>query len=252
MATMTLSRPLVSISDYLHKKLTQRCAERLVLYGTSYGGWLAVAEGVSPSDVVISAGAGEDLSFDVALADKFGCKIHIMDPTPRALDHFNQTKAALKRGEASPINASDTEFYPCRPSIFECLSFHAVGLWDHAATMRFYAPVDEKHVSHSIGNLHGTHAGFNAQCVRLADFIKQIRVAAPKMIKMDIEGAEYRVIRDMIRTRIKTDWLMVEFHAGNSWIEKHLRPKILYHVWLLRRSGYKLVSRRGWDYVFQR
>ena len=61
----------------------------LTRYGTSYGGWfLPSGESLSSNDVVVTAGAGEDISFEVTLAHKFPCRVVIADPTPKAIRHF--------------------------------------------------------------------------------------------------------------------------------------------------------------------
>ena len=35
------------------------------------------------------AGAGEDISFECALVERYGCRVRIIDPTPRATQHFH-------------------------------------------------------------------------------------------------------------------------------------------------------------------
>ena len=50
-------------------------SQRLIRLGTAYGGWLIPADaGITSSSICYSAGAGEDISFDCALAERFHCQ----------------------------------------------------------------------------------------------------------------------------------------------------------------------------------
>ena len=61
--------------------------------GTNYGGWhIPKAIGLDRDSVVYSAGAGEDISFDLILSHKYDCNIVILDPTVRAVKHYGEVK----------------------------------------------------------------------------------------------------------------------------------------------------------------
>src|SRR3990167_849454 len=61
----------------------------LMRLGTQYGGWIIPKNHTLTGDsICYLAGAGEDISFDCALAKQFGCNVRIVDPTPRAIRHF--------------------------------------------------------------------------------------------------------------------------------------------------------------------
>jgi FkbM family methyltransferase len=247
-----LKDKLVSLAEDVLRRLGNRSPVKLVRLGTAYGGWQVPETGFCEGDVVLSAGAGEDISFDIELARRFGCRVHVLDPTPRAVEHFETTKRLIESGQKAPINNSKTEFYEGAPGLFDRLAYHPVGLWKKNTTMRFYAPRNAAHVSHSIGNLHGMTTGFDAVCERIADFAARNGIHRVKVLKMDIEGAEFAVIRDMLRSRVRPEWLLVEFHPGQSRWERNLKLKTILHTALLRLFNYRLVSRRGWDFVFMR
>ena len=44
---------------------------------------------------IISAGAGEDISFDIEFINMYKSKIIFVDPTPKALQHLNMVKKGL-------------------------------------------------------------------------------------------------------------------------------------------------------------
>ena len=44
--------------------------------------WIVQTRDLKSNSVIYSAGVGRDISFEHALADKFGAKIHLIDPSP--------------------------------------------------------------------------------------------------------------------------------------------------------------------------
>ena len=56
--------------------------------GTDYGGWSFVEDEKFHGGTIISCGLGEDASFDVEFSSKYNARIIIVDPTVRAIKHF--------------------------------------------------------------------------------------------------------------------------------------------------------------------
>ena len=54
-------------------------------FGSLYGGWNIVVDKLNEDSIVYSFGVGKDTSFDLALVQKYGCKIHAFDPTPESI-----------------------------------------------------------------------------------------------------------------------------------------------------------------------
>ncbi len=235
-----------------HQELSAPPTVPLVRLGTEYGGWHVPQTGLGPSDVVVSAGAGEDISFDMELAERFGCRIVLLDPTPRAFDHFSETSASIRSGRAAAINGSSTEFYRANPKNLDHLTFQPWGLWRETTRLQFFEPENPTHVSHSIGNLHQTEKGFEAECVSLSDLMAREDVSKVSVLKMDIEGAEFDVLDQMLTTKIRPTFLLVEFHPGKDAQERTYRGRTLQTLRRLYDEGYRLVQYSGWDYVLER
>ena len=104
-------RPPKTSLELSHKRFEASPTVPLTRLGTQYGGWCVPNTGLGPDDVVVSAGAGEDISFDLEIVKRFGCKVLVLDPTPRAIHHFQETKKAISNGARAAINGSPTEFY---------------------------------------------------------------------------------------------------------------------------------------------
>ncbi len=102
--------------------------------GSDYGGWCINPERISASSVVYSFGVGEDLSFDLALIERFGVSVHAFDPTPRSRQWV----------EAQSLPPQ--------------LEYHPFGIADSSGTAMFYPPANPEHVSHSLLNRPRTAA----------------------------------------------------------------------------------------------
>ena len=61
--------------------------------GTNYGGWsIPINCKLDENSIIYSGGVGEDISFDLKINDKYECNIILIDPTNRALKHFEEIK----------------------------------------------------------------------------------------------------------------------------------------------------------------
>ena len=107
---ITISRLITSLRWRLLKPripLLDRESELLVTIGSKYG--RKTYENIFREDedvILISAGAGEDISFDLEFAAHHNAKIFVIDPTTTAIAHF---KALENRwGEHNATSYSET------------------------------------------------------------------------------------------------------------------------------------------------
>jgi len=193
----------------------------LIRLGSPYGGWWVPANVLSPTSICYLAGVGEDVTFDLALIERFGCEVWAFDPTPRAQAH------------ALTVEESKFHFLP-------------IGLWSERSLQRFYAPEDPSHVSHSIANLQHTPDYFEADCRPVSDLMHELQHDRLDLLKLDIEGAEGPVIESILRDRVLPAVLCVEFDAVEPpWTT-------LGRIRTLRSVGYELVHVEERNYVFVR
>jgi FkbM family methyltransferase len=190
--------------------------------GSPYGGWHVPAGGIRSDAVVYSAGLGEDASFDLELIRRYGCRVWVFDPTPRAVAYARTVDE-------------------------ERFSFLPVGLWSSDGPQVFFPPKNPVHVSHSITNSQKARSpGFEAICRSLPSLMRELGHSHIDLLKLDIEGAEYQVLDPIARAEITPSILAVEFHpASLSQVRRTFRL-----VRRLKSLGYSVLAREGQNVTF--
>lgn len=215
----------------------------LISLGTHYGGWKIPEGYLNEESICYFAGAGIDISFDVEVARKFGSNIFIIDPTPVAKQHFEQLIEKTGKGEKLEINRKRDVFYDTDPETLKRLSYQNVGIWSKDCTMKFYEPGNnETMVSHSIVNLHGTASYFEAEVVRVSTLMKRLGHDHVDFLKIDIEGAEYEVIKSITEENLDVRALGIEFDEIHHPLDKDSNKRIGEAVKKLKDHGYLVVD----------
>jgi FkbM family methyltransferase len=218
--------------------------------GSSYGGWNFVDHPSLQNCTIISAGLGEDASFDVEFAAHYGARVIIVDPTARAVRHFEEISAHI--GEASsepygptgkqPIGAYDlSEIAPGQ------LQLIPYALWNERGTVKFVAPANPEYVSHWILTPDSDAAAairhVEVPSKPIDEIMNESGAVGLPLLKIDIEGAEVEVLEDCLAKGITPAQILVEFDALISTPVRKQRVLSLYSA-LLRR-GYDAVHREG-------
>jgi FkbM family methyltransferase len=224
-------------------------ALQLVRIGTEYGGWYCCRELLGAGRVAMCCGAGEDISFDVGLNASWGMRIICVDPTPRAIAHVASLLEADRNRrtmqiEAGPLNYDMTGF---RAAEFTFIP-HAV--WSADGYLELFAPSNPAYVSYSAVNLQHTAETIRVRSSTVASIIKEFAVARLSLLKVDIEGAEYEVLRSMLAANIRPEQLLVEFDQINQPLGALFWIELLRTLTQLRAAGYRLVRREHANYTF--
>jgi FkbM family methyltransferase len=190
--------------------------------GTEYGGWVVPVSLLSSNSVCYCVGCGEDVSFDLGLIDQFGCDIFAFDPTPRAIRHVEK------------VASQNSQYH-----------FFEIGLWDKEDTLKFYAPKNPEHVSHSLLNLQKTNDYIFVKVKRLKKIMEDIGHKKIDLLKIDIEGAEYKVIESIAEDNIDIKVICVEYDECSHPLDYNYRKRIRKSVKSLLALGYSLVYAKG-------
>lgn len=196
------------------------------ILGSEYGGWAVDTRTLNAGSIVYGVGVGQDVSFDLALIQRFGLTVHAFDPTPLAVQWVAQQK------------------FPPQ------FCFHPIGLADFDGTAMFDAPHDPGFVSFGYaGQQPAADGRTSASVKRLATLMKELGHQQIDVLKMDIEGAEYGVVADLIRQPIPIRQLLIEFHHFSQGYRSSQTRQAIDG---LNRLGFRIfhISPTGLEYSF--
>ncbi len=193
--------------------------------GDGEAAWHVCPDRLGPTSVVYSAGIGTDVSFELALIERFQVRVEAFEPTPRSL--------AWIGSQGLPPQLIVHEF--------------GLAAWD--GTARFSPPRDPAHVSYSMIRDVSYGPVVEAKVHRLATVAAMLRHTRIDVLKMDIEGAEYKVLADCLSSGLVIDQILVEFHHRWDTVGIAETKKA---IALLKRAQYMIahVSATGCEYVF--
>jgi FkbM family methyltransferase len=197
----------------------------LMTLGSDYGAWVFHDDGTLQGCTVFSAGLGEDASFDVEFASRYGARVVLIDPTPRAMAHHREILARVGQGAEVPyVNGG------CQPATAYALDkidvrqlpLEPFALWTQATRLRFFLPSNAEHVSHSLVNFQNDYRKdsdhIEVDSCRIDDLLVRYGIAPDELalLKLDIEGAEVEVLEDMMDKGIRPRQICVEFDELNK------------------------------------
>jgi FkbM family methyltransferase len=198
-------------------------------FGKRYADWSFCPDAIREDSVIYSFGVGGDISFDLQLMKHFDLHIHAFDPSPESVAwienqdlpdafHFYPYGLAAMDGEISFAEPSD-------PGIHSLFTTHS----------------EEKAGEGLVQHVLPVH--------RLSTIVKKLGHQKIDILKMDIEGAEYEVIEDIITLPVPVSQVLIEFHHRFTHIGlKRTRQAIA----KLNGAGYKIfkVSATGEEFSF--
>jgi FkbM family methyltransferase len=203
-----------------------RC--QTMMLGSSYGGYAICPDRIGELSVVYSLGVGLDVSFDEELIARLGVTVHAFDPTPASI--------AWLKSRPTP----------------ERFHFHPWGVADFDGTAAFHAPGDPEHVSHTM--LSGKNPAptmIEVPVLRLSTIMERLGHDHVDVLKMDIEGAEYPVLKDVLVSRIPVGQILIEFHHHRHGVPFAATQQAIDD---LERAGYAVFhgDPRGYEFSFIR
>lgn len=161
-------------------------------FGNPYAQWTFNPQHLDENSVIYSFGVGEDISFDLKLMDQYGLHIHAFDPSPRSINWIKQQKLR-----------EEFHFYP-------------FGLADHDGSITFREPLEPGvHSLRMDSKVQTGHTDQNSHVLpvhRLPSILKKLGHTRIDILKMDIEGAEYSVIDDIVDSVVPIIQVLIEFH----------------------------------------
>jgi FkbM family methyltransferase len=202
-----------------------QCSVPLVSLGEGPGTWAVWPDALGTGSVLYSFGVGRDISFERAMIERYDLTVHAFDPTPLAL--------TWARSQPLPAN----------------FHLHELGIAPYDGVACFQPPIKLKFESFSMVRSSGLGQPIDAPVRRFRSLAGMLGHRRVDVLKMDIEGAEYDVLTDILESDIQVGQILVEFH--HRWKEVGA-GRTRQAIASLERAGYVVaaVSAAGTEYTF--
>ena len=196
--------------------------------GSKDGEWCIFPESIDASSIIYSFGVGFDISFDLAIIKRFGAQVHAFDPTPLSKDWLHQQ------------------------SPHKNFRFHPYGLSTFDGPADFFLPLNHN-VSFTMSPEVENKSKARGEVCRFGTILKKLGHEKVHIVKLDIEGAEYDVLPEILQEKQRIEQLLVEFHHRMIKSENGLK-RTRKAIKMIEDAGFSLfyVSPRGLEYCFLR
>ena len=181
--------------------------------------WDICMDGLDSHSVIISAGAGNDISFEIELRKKTGATIILLDPSPTGRKTVDDTPANQLAG----------------------IKFLPYGLAAKSGVNTFALPANPVEGSYAL--LPTGKGTVSFECRSLGDLMRENNLQRVDLLKMDIEGFEWEVLDSILTQRLNVSQICVEFHPMHNLYWSGLQR--YFKLIKMRWKGYCLVSHQG-------
>lgn len=244
------------------QKIKNNADTDFVYLGSAYGGWTfdgSVKE--LHNSTIISAGLGQDASFDVEFASLYNAKVIVVDPTPDSIKYYEELLTYI--GCDKTVSYVDGGLQPFQSYGFGKLkstnfSLIKKALWNKAEELKFFLPKNTDHISHSIVNYQNQYsqetAFIKVKALSLVDLLREegLEFDDVPLVKLDIEGAEIEVIVQFLSDGFYPKQILVEFDELNK-PSKRAYERVSYVHEKLIESGYECAHTDGQaDFLYLR
>jgi FkbM family methyltransferase len=157
-------------------RLLLRKRSDLVTLGEPAGGcsWTVCSSLLGPQSIVYSGGVGNDISFERALVNQFGCDVVLCDPSPTGEQTVQRSENMLPQ-----------------------FHFRPLALADYRGKLRLARPLNQTGDWWLSSNKNET-GSLELPCTDLASLMAERGHAHIDLLKLDIEGSEYVVLDDLL------------------------------------------------------
>jgi FkbM family methyltransferase len=224
--TIVHGRHLLRVARGQDLWLRATVKRRAIRLGFGDGEWWVGPDGLGPGNIVYSFGIGFDISFDLAMIQRFGSVVHAFDPTPLSLDWLSSQ--SLPNG----------------------FHHHLFGIGIEDGVVDFVLPVNHG-VSFTMALDVPSKMAAACQIYRLSTILERLGHDRIDVLKLDVEGAEYDLVDDLVAVAPRVGQLLIEFHhwmiPGQEGLDRTQRA-----IHNLQDGGYSLyhVSPRGHECSF--
>ena len=208
---------------------------------------------------VISAGVGEDITFDIEFLNKYNAVIILVDPTPVAIQHFEMIQKRLgldSIDQYSPTSRQSVNSYNLTRVTKDNLIMLPHALWKDQDLLHFYLPPDDsRDSSGSINSIHNFYRAsekrITVETTTVPNIYRDYNFDGIDILKLDIEGSALEVLLSMFLDRIYPAQILLEIDEIHfpSFRSRYRAFKLFK---ILKKSEYVIVHQDSCDFTFIR
>jgi FkbM family methyltransferase len=208
---------------------------------------------------IISAGVGEDISFDIEFLNRFKAIIILVDPTPVAIQHFEMIKDRIgldSIDQYNPNSRQSVNSYSLVKVTKDNLILVPQALWKDQSLLHFYLPPhDSRDSSGSINSIHNYYRAsekqITVQTTTVLKICEQNNFDEIDILKLDIEGSALEVLVSMFLEDIYPIQILLEIDEIHfPSFRSKFRAFKLFRI--LKKNGYIIVNQDSCDFTFVR
>ena len=197
---------------------------------TGFGAWTICPDRITSKSIVYSIGVGDDISFEISLIRSFGLPaMFAFDPTPTSISWLSRQRV---------------------PDEFKLFQY---AISDYDGSSRFFPHDNPDCVAHTLIPRKGTASqAVEVQVRTLPTLMAELGHRHIDLLKMDIEGAEYPVIDNLVSHHVEIHQLLVDFHHLDRFTPGMSPARTKDAIQKLNRAGFKAfhITPSGQEYSF--
>lgn len=207
-------------------------------FGNDYSFVFVPKEKLDKKSIVYSIGVGEDIISDIEMVNKIKCGIVLIDPTPKSKKHFDHIFNNIKAGQ--PAFADNGTSYDITKDNLEKLTLHPYAIYNEDKEVKFFLPKLDESVSYSITNIQNTKKFIKVKARKMKSLMNLLKHDKIDFLKLDIEGAEFEVLEDIIKDKVDIKTIYVEYHYNETLGLSKSIEQIQKSVNLICENGYAI------------
>jgi len=181
---------------------------------------------------------------------KYNLKVIFIDPTPRAISHFESIMSSFDKLKNSKEYSKEysKDGRQCASSYdltgLNKDNFFLIkkAIWSESKkNLKFFYPINRSNVSMSVSNFSNNYNQNSehilVETISYDDVIKNFNIKFLPLIKLDIEGAEEYVLSKIIQSQVQPKQILVEFDELYTYEIKQLLKYRMIHK-KLTKAGY--------------
>ena len=225
------------------RKMQPARSVSIIKLGSEHG-WALGDRSYLIGSIAISAGLGQDASFDIEYIGRYRARVFLIDPTPSAIDHFQEISLRFGtskereyvRGGVQPINSYDLSLVNDNN-----LRLISKALFNSNREIRFFEPKNGA-TSYSALNIFKTDNSISVQAITFSELLKDLQIKSNEvfLVKLDIEGAASEVLFDFLGKPCLPHQILVEFEEVFVFSIANAK-KLVRTFRLLQAHNYRLI-----------